>query len=247
MIAPTRRTATSLLPTSISRGPMISRSPMLRASVTRDGRASGAPATAQTPVTVALGLFGALISRGLTEVIAEDGAIDIVARDLDMPALLRTVARRAPQVVVLDMKQVGELSGLRGLQALAPEAGIVLLAHCSGLARATTLFAAGANCLSFDVSARDLLLTVRLAASGKHGAAFHDGLMAESLRLSGTPDLTHREIQVLEYLSKGRSHAEIACALNVTESTMRKHSAQIRRKLKVRRTRELVGFPARPA
>jgi DNA-binding CsgD family transcriptional regulator len=53
---------------------------------------------------------------------------------------------------------------------------------------------------------------------------------------------------VLEFLSRGRSHAEIAHALQLSVETVRTHAAHIRGKLEVRNKRELIGLtiPAQP-
>jgi DNA-binding CsgD family transcriptional regulator len=48
---------------------------------------------------------------------------------------------------------------------------------------------------------------------------------------------------VLEYLSKGRSHGEIAHALQLGVETVRTHAAHIRGKRGVRNKRELIGVP----
>jgi len=193
-------------------------------------------------ITVALGRFGTLIGRGLTEVIGEDVAIKIIASDLDVPALLRSVTWRAPHVAVLDVEQVREPSDLPTLRGLAPETGIVLLAHRPSLARSTTLFAAGATCLSIDASATDLLLAVRLAARATRCLSTSRRDACES-GLSAEPYLTAKEVQVLEHLSRGRSHAEIAFALNIGSETERTHANRVRHKLRVRSKRELIGFP----
>jgi DNA-binding NarL/FixJ family response regulator len=212
-------------------------------STAADGeRRSEEPPADPARITVAIGRFGALIGRGLAQLIGEDMAIKIVASDLDVPALLRSVTWRAPHVAVLDVEQVGELSGLSTLQALAPETGIVLLAHRPSLARSTTLFAGGATCVSIDASATDLLLAVRLAARGTRRPSPSSGSVNDS-KPSGDPYLTAKEAQVLEHLSKGRSHAEIAFALNIGSETERTHANRVRHKLGVRSKRALIGFP----
>jgi DNA-binding CsgD family transcriptional regulator len=61
-------------------------------------------------------------------------------------------------------------------------------------------------------------------------------------RTSPAASLTRRELDVLTYLSDGRrTQAEIAVELEVSVETVRSHTASIRRKLGVRRNRELIG------
>jgi DNA-binding CsgD family transcriptional regulator len=61
--------------------------------------------------------------------------------------------------------------------------------------------------------------------------------------VTAAASLTPRELEVLEFLSRGQSHAEIAHALQLGVETIRTHSAHIRGKLGVRSKRELIGLP----
>jgi DNA-binding NarL/FixJ family response regulator len=251
MIASTRRTATRPLSTAFSQSSaergvlpwtmMTSRSLAPRDSVTRGGTAHAPRATGQPRVAVALGRFGELIRRLLTDVMAEDRAIDVIARDLDVPTLLRAVARQAPQVVVLDVENVGEPSELGNLRAAVPETGIVLLTRHPCLARSITFLAAGVVCISLDDSEDELLLAVHLAADGLGRVAIDNG------RVVGSPpsrasSLTPRETQVLEQISKGLTGVQIAHELHIDPETVKTHSEHIYRKLNVRGRRDLVGF-----
>lgn len=56
--------------------------------------------------------------------------------------------------------------------------------------------------------------------------------------------LTRREQQTLELLGRGRTYAQIAAELFVTESTVRNHAHNIRRKLGLSTKAELVAFAA---
>jgi DNA-binding CsgD family transcriptional regulator len=55
--------------------------------------------------------------------------------------------------------------------------------------------------------------------------------------------LTRRETDVLRYVSRGdKSYAEIALIMGIKVETVRKHTASIRVKLKVKSRRDLVGL-----
>jgi two-component system, NarL family, invasion response regulator UvrY len=105
-----------------------------------------------------------------------------------------------------------------------------------------TFLAAGATCVSMDISARELLLTVRLAADGPRPVARDDDRTVAS-RPSRARRLTPRETQVLEHLAKGRTGAQIAHALHIDPETVKTHAARVYRKLNVDGKRELVDFP----
>jgi DNA-binding NarL/FixJ family response regulator len=196
-------------------------------------------------VTVVLGRFGALVGRGLAQVLGEDDRLRIVGIDLDVAALEYAVAWQTPSVAVLDEPTVATArSSLpERLRRANPETGVVVLAHRPPLAYGMRLLAVGASCVSKDASAADILAAVRIAADGRRVYASDEGHVVERSSPDAADKLTPREAEVLEYLSRARSHAEIAHVLQLSVETVRTHSAHIRRKLGVRNNRELIGLP----
>jgi len=59
-------------------------------------------------------------------------------------------------------------------------------------------------------------------------------------RRTGDPAITSRELQVLELLALGYSSIEIGAKLKISRRTVENHSANLRRKLRVRNTVSLV-------
>jgi DNA-binding NarL/FixJ family response regulator len=133
-------------------------------------------------------------------------------------------------------------SVLERLRNAQPAIGIVVLAHLLTVAYGMRLLARGASCLSKDVSGADMLAAVHIAADGRRVFADVDGHLVERSNPAAA-SLTPRELEVLEYLSRGRSHAEIADAMQLGVETVRTHSAHIRGKLGVRSKRDLIGLP----
>ncbi len=194
-------------------------------------------------IAVVLGYFGALVGRGLTETLRKDRNLRIIETDLDRASLEYSVARQMPQVAVLDEAAVVEPSILRCLRAAQPAIGIIVLAHRPALEYRMGLLAWGASCLSKEVSADGILAAVYTVADGRQMYADSDGHLVEQSRPATIASLTPREVEVLEYLSRGRTHGEIACILQLGPETVRTHSAHIRAKLGVRSSRELIGLP----
>lgn len=197
------------------------------------------------PITVVLGRFSALVGCGLAQIVREDRGLQIVGLDLNSPTLEHVVARRAPQVAMIDEPSVAlaEPSPLERLRNTNPGTGVVVLAHRPPLAYGMRLLAVGASCVSKDASAADILAAIRIAADGRRVYASDDGHLVERSSPDSAATLTPRETEVFEYLSRARSHAEIAHALQLSVETVRTHSAHIRRKLGVRNNRELIGLP----
>jgi DNA-binding NarL/FixJ family response regulator len=194
-------------------------------------------------IAVALGHFDALVRHGLTQILREDRDLRIIGTDLNNAALGPAVARWGPRVAILDEASVVELSVLEGLRVVEPAIGIVVLAHRPAHEHGMRLLAAGASCISKDVSAADILAAVHSAAEDRRVFVPSDGRLVERRYPANASLLTPRETEVLEHLSRGRSNPEIARALQISVDTAHTHVANIRRKLKVQSKRELIGMP----
>ena len=199
-------------------------------------------------ITVVLGRFDALLGHGLKQMLREDPSVRIVGADLDRAALKLAVTAQAPRVAILDEATVGE-SILERLRAAQPMIGIVVLARLPTVACGMRLFAGGASCVAKEASAENILAAVHIAADGRRVFVADEGHLVERGHAATAASLTSREVEVLEFLSRGQSHAEIAHALQLGVETVRTHAAHIRGKLGVRNKRELIGLtiPAQSA
>jgi DNA-binding NarL/FixJ family response regulator len=206
-------------------------------------RSAGEPAGDAGPITVVLGRFNALLGLGLTQTLGEDRSLQIVGADLDRADLEDAVASKAPRVAVLDETTVVQPTVLERLRTAQPAIGIVVLAHLPTTAYNMRLLARGASCLSKDVSGADMLAAIHIAANGRRVFADVEGHLVERDPSAKAAPLTPREVEVLEYFSMGISHGEIAHALQLSPETIRTHSAHIRAKLGIRRSRDLTGLP----
>jgi DNA-binding NarL/FixJ family response regulator len=215
----------------------------------RYGQGSPEQAREVTHVTVVLGRFDPLVGRGVAQILREDQGLRIVGSNLDRAALERAVSVQAPQVAIIDEAEVADPSALDQLRAARQAIGIVVLAHLPTVAYGTRLFAEGASCVAKEASAENILAAVHIAANRRRVFVADDGHLVERSHPATVASLTPREAEVLEYLSKGRSHGEIAHALQLGVETVRTHAAHIRAKLGVQNKRELIGLtiPARPA
>jgi DNA-binding NarL/FixJ family response regulator len=192
--------------------------------------------------TVALARFAPILELGLTRLISRDRRLEIVGASLDCAQLELVVQQRAPSVAILDEPRAST-AFLRRLLTLGPTTRLLVLAHAPSRASSIRLLSHGATaCLSTDVTASQLLDTIRLAADGTHVFALvdRDRLPTRS-RPEGIDSLTAREKDVHALLARGLSNAQIALDLHISTETVRSHAARIYRKLGVVNRVELVG------
>jgi two-component system, NarL family, nitrate/nitrite response regulator NarL len=197
-------------------------------------------------VTVVVGRFIPLMLRGLAEALGEDRRVRVLATGLQDAALEHAVTRKMPSVVILD--DAVEHSLLERLNASRQAPAVLVLAQDQPLLYRTMPLTAGAACIPQSASTKELMTAVHLAARGRHAPVSATGQRVEQSPLCKTDLLTDREIDILKYLSEDLSYARIARELHLAESTIKTHSARIRRKLCVKSKQELIGIaiPSRP-
>jgi DNA-binding NarL/FixJ family response regulator len=200
----------------------------------------------RTPITVLTTRFEDLVSRGLGALVAEDGALSLVAADVDMASLDRHLTDLMPTVAILNFGALRSPADVHHIHAAHPATSLLVLAHRPSPAEANQVLAFGATgCLSKETQGRDVLNAIHLASRGLVVLPRAPGADPNAPNPVGPELLTPREATVLELLQKEQSNAEIAAALCVGVETVRTHRRNIYRKLGVRSRRELTALSTR--
>lgn len=151
-----------------------------------------------------------------------------------------------PDIVLLDLNLpgIGGLELLRRMLRDDKDLRIVVLSmHAEPLyvARAMELGARGY--LSKNTSAEELLTALRRVADGGH---YIENEIAQELALraiapeNGLRELTERDLEIMRLLAEGMGLAEIADALGISYKTIANACSQIKAKLGVTRTNDLI-------
>ncbi|HEY7851468.1 MAG TPA: response regulator transcription factor [Caulobacteraceae bacterium] len=186
----------------------------------------------------------ALVRDGLKRLLATlaDGEILEAADGRDALALMR---QHRPELIILDLN----LPGLGGLELLRRmiQAGagpiLVLSMHGEPLYAKRALDAGAAGYMTKNASPDELLTAVRRVTAG---GRYVEAELAQALAAPGPgagqslDNLTARELEIMRLLAKGASLAEIAAAVGVGYKTVANNCGQIKSKLGVTRTADLV-------
>ena len=185
----------------------------------------------------------ALVRAGLKRLLAtiDSGEILEAADGRDALALVRS---ERPGLVVLDLN----LPGLGGLELLRRiiQAGaktiLVLTMHAEPLYAKRALEAGAAGYVTKNASPEELLVAVRRVRAGTRyvEAELAQALAAPPAGRQSLDNLTARELEIMRLLAKGSSLAEIAEAVGVGYKTVANNCSQIKSKLGVSRTADLV-------
>ncbi len=185
-----------------------------------------------------------LVRAGLKRLLTalEPGEIFEAANGRDALGLLRA---HNPALVILDLN----LPGLGGLELMRRmiQAGagriLVLTMHAEPLYAKRALDAGAAGYMTKNASPDELLTAVsRVTAGGRYvEAELAQSIAAPgAIGLQSLDELTSRELEIMRLLAAGSSLAEIAGAIGVGYKTVANNCSQIKSKLGVSRTSDLV-------
>ena len=214
----------------------------------RTGRAVNGRQAAD-PISVILVDDQPLLRKGFRMVLEEEAGIVVVGEASDGAAAVALVARRHPDVVVMDVRMPG-MDGIEATQAILaaePRSRVLILTTFDLDEYAFGALRLGASGFILkDVLPSEFVRALRSVADG-------DAVIAPSVtrrlldafahqlpdpqREASRPELsqlTAREREILIELAGGFSNAEIAGRLFVTEATVKTHLGRVLSKLGLR-------------
>ncbi len=184
-----------------------------------------------------------LFRHGLRMVLEVEEGIEVVAEAADGEQAVARVEELAPDVVLMDvrMPRMGGIEATRVIRQLFPTTRIIVLTVSDEEDDLYGAVKAGANgYLLKEVSIEEVADAVRAVFGGQSliSPSLASKLLNEFGARSGTITmpgrLSDRELEVLRLVALGLENGEIARQLQVPESTVRNHVANILVKLQLR-------------
>ena len=186
---------------------------------------------------------------GVHQVLSEQPEFEIVGCDLTQEPL-GLIDANLPDVVLLgsDLATLSRLELCRKISRHYPNTKVIVLSPApSDEELFEVIRSAAAACLSKNAGGEELASTIRQAREGKY--PINDSLIArptvarhvlkqfeevasmeKAMETVVTP-LTHRETQILHYITEGNSNKQIAYILQISEQTIKNHVSAVLRKL----------------
>lgn len=178
-----------------------------------------------------------VVRAGLTALLGGEADFEIVGEAADGAGAVDGIARREPDVVLMDLQLGDGMDGVevtrrvRGLPR--PPQVLVLTTYDTD---ADIVRAVDAGAIGYVLKAcppEELFRAIRAAAEGQTALSPQVATrMMRRLRDPG-PALTAREIEILELLARGAGNREIARRLFITEATVKTHLVHVYDKLGV--------------
>lgn len=191
----------------------------------------------------------ALVRAGFRMIIDSQPDLTVVAEAADGDQAVALARQHAPDVALMDIRMPGTdgivaTSLIAGTGAALPTRVVILTTYDLDEYVFDALAAGASGFLLKDVQPEELVRGVRLAAGG-------DALLAPGItrrliteftrhkrsapqRPAAAGLLTSRELEVLGLVARGKSNAEIAATLYLSENTVKTHLTHVLDKLTLR-------------
>jgi DNA-binding NarL/FixJ family response regulator len=203
--------------------------------------------------TIILADDHALMREGIRNIIEAVPGLKVVGEAGDGYELLKMLKNKLPDMVILDIS----MPGLRGIEAAReineryPEVRILVLSMHKSQEFLAMALEAGANGYLLKEDTGDELL--QAIARLRTGRTFLSSTLANTLstdiiaicrgNLTSRADpLTARERQILKLIAEGHTDRQIGELLFISLRTVQRHRYNIRTKLNIRHTADLVKY-----
>ena len=189
------------------------------------------------PITLLIVDDHPVVREGLAGMLAGQPDFDVVAQANNGQEATQLHEQHQPDVTLMDLR-MPELDGVGAIKAIRekrPLANILVLTTYDSDADIVRAIEAGATgYLLKDTPREELFRAVRAASRGESvlAPAVAARLMTR-MRAPAEENLSAREIEVLQLVSKGNSNREIGKALHISTATVKTHLIHIFDKLGV--------------
>ncbi len=193
-------------------------------------------------------IFRETVKQSLQEI----SGLEVVGEVSDGSELAAAIEKLSPQMVVLDIG-LPHVSGLEAAQDIKrhhPDIKILILTMYKTREHLSRALKVGVDGYLLKENAfEDLITAINTIREGRiYISSLVSQLVQESFQMKswtnpeGAEPLSPREKDVLKYLAEGKSNREIAELLIISESTVRIHLGNIKKKLNIRTNVELARY-----
>ncbi|HWZ11664.1 MAG TPA: response regulator transcription factor [Acidobacteriaceae bacterium] len=175
-----------------------------------------------------------VVRQGFVALLKTVPDLQVIAEGSDGAEAIELYRKHKPDVTLMDLRMptVGGVEAIQRIRSEFPAARIIVLTTYDGDEDIYRALQAGAKAyLLKGMSVDELISAVRAVHAGKSRIP---APIAEKLaERMGGPELTNRELSVLQLIVRGKSNKEIASDLVISEATVKTHINSLLGKLGV--------------
>ena len=165
-----------------------------------------------------------VVRMGLALMIDRQPDMELVGEAENGETAIALARELRPDVIIMDIQMpvMNGAEATRKIRADNPEAKILVLTTFGMTADAAHALDAGAlGAISKDCAQDRLLAAIRATARGE--MAVDEDIRASAKMFLAVPRLSARQIEILDYVSRGLENAEIAKLLGISVNGVKKH------------------------
>jgi DNA-binding NarL/FixJ family response regulator len=192
-----------------------------------------------------------VVRYGLLQMLSNEPDFEVCGEAASAQEALSLVDQRKPDIAVVDisLKGTNGIELVKQIHAMHPEARILVSSMHDEKLFAERALRAGANgYINKQVAITEMVDAIRRVLSGKVylSAPMTERMVERATRRDSDASrsvmqrLSDRELEVFSLLGDGLSTREVAQRLNLSVKTIETHRAQIKRKLGLRNSTELI-------
>lgn len=194
-----------------------------------------------------------VVRKGLKQIISEIPDMAVADEAVDGHDVLNKVLRNNYDVVVLDitMPGINGLDVLKQIKAQKPKIPVLVLSvHPEEQYAVRVLKAGAAGYLTKESASEELVNAIKTASAGRKYITPSLGEKLASSLLTGVERLPHellsdREYEVMCMIAAGKTIAEIAENLYLSENTIRTYRSRILEKMNMKSNSEIISYAIR--
>ena len=197
-----------------------------------------------------------LMRAGLVQLITHEPDLCVCCQAESASQALDGVRNHAPDLVIADISLPGKngLELIKDLQALRPDLPVLVLSmHDEALYAERVLRAGGRGYIMKQEGGQCLMTAIRQVLSGKiyvserMSARILEGFSGARTHGGDSPlqTLTDREFEVFQAIGLEKSSKDIASQLHLSVKTVEVHRVNMKRKLQVQTSAELIRYAVR--
>jgi len=175
-----------------------------------------------------------VVRGGLVALLGTVDNMQVVAEASDGAEAVRQYGKHQPDVTLMDLRlgKMGGVEAIRQIRAQWPQARIIVLTTFDGDEDIFRAMQAGARgYLLKGMSIEELMSAIRTVHQGR--VRIPPEIAEKLAQRMGGPQLTQREMEVLQAIVRGRSNREIGSDLSISEATVKTHINSLLGKLGV--------------
>ena len=191
-----------------------------------------APSSSSDAITVMIVDDHPVVREGLTAIFKSQKDIKIIAEAGDGDEACKLYNELYPDVVLLDLRMPNKdgLHAITELMTRNPKPRIIVMTTYESEEDIRRTLKAGAKgYLAKGTAPQEIRDAVRKVAKGD--SLLPPSIASKLAESMAHPELSERELQVLQYMANGRSNKEIGQVLYISENTVKAHVKSILAKL----------------